>query len=51
MSRLFDPQHFQLNRHEFFPVAMPLNSSGMYRGVIRKDGTPRVALFGDEEVE
>lgn len=32
-------------------VAMPLNCPGMYRGVIRKDGMPRVAIFDDEEVE
>jgi len=29
-------------------VAMPLNCGGMYRGVIRSDGTPRVAIFHDD---
>jgi len=31
-------------------VAMPMNSSGMYRGVIREDGVPMTAIFSDEEV-
>ncbi|PPQ99735.1 hypothetical protein CVT24_009718 [Panaeolus cyanescens] len=29
-------------------VALPLNCSGMYRGVIREDGVPRTAIFSDE---
>ncbi|KZP34196.1 asparaginase [Athelia psychrophila] len=29
-------------------VAMPLNSSGMYRGVIREDGVPKTAIFDDD---
>ncbi len=31
-------------------VAMPMNSPGMYRGVIREDGVPMTAIFSDEEV-
>ncbi|KAF9451273.1 asparaginase [Macrolepiota fuliginosa MF-IS2] len=31
-------------------VAMPMNSPGMYRGVIRNDGVPLTAIFFDEEV-
>ena len=33
-----------------YEVAMPLNCPGMYRGVIREDGTPKTAIFSDEEV-
>ncbi|KAF9047298.1 asparaginase [Panaeolus papilionaceus] len=29
-------------------VAMPLNCSGMYRGVIREDGVPKTAIFSDD---
>ncbi len=29
-------------------VAMPFNSSGMYRGYMGQDGTPHVAIFQDE---
>ena len=29
-------------------VAMPMNSSGMYRGVIREDGVPKTAIFFDD---
>ncbi|KAF8305256.1 asparaginase [Clavulina sp. PMI_390] len=29
-------------------VALPLNCAGMFRGVIREDGVPLVALFADE---
>ncbi|PSR72179.1 hypothetical protein PHLCEN_2v11971 [Hermanssonia centrifuga] len=32
-------------------VAMPLNCSGMYRGVIRKDGVPKTAIFDDDELD
>lgn len=32
-------------------VFTPLNSSGMYRGVIRRDGKPRTAIFDDECLE
>ncbi|KAF9222668.1 asparaginase [Gyrodon lividus] len=31
-------------------VALPLNCSGMYRGVIRPDGVPMTAIFFDEEL-
>lgn len=31
-------------------VAMPMNSPGMYRGVIREDGMPLTAIFADEEI-
>ncbi|KAH7888460.1 asparaginase [Phlebopus sp. FC_14] len=31
-------------------VALPLNCSGMYRGVIRPDGVPLTAIFFDEEL-
>lgn len=34
----------------FCPVALPLNCSGMYRGVIREDGVAKVAIFSDEEI-
>lgn len=30
------------------PVAMPLNCGGMYRGVIRKDGVAKTAIFADD---
>ncbi|THU87707.1 asparaginase [Dendrothele bispora CBS 962.96] len=29
-------------------VALPLNCEGMYRGVIREDGTPKTAIFRDD---
>ncbi|KAK7035268.1 hypothetical protein VNI00_012035 [Paramarasmius palmivorus] len=29
-------------------VALPLNCEGMYRGVIREDGVPKVAIFRDD---
>lgn len=29
-------------------VAMPLNCSGMYRGVVREDGKPKTAIFDDD---
>ncbi|KDQ21827.1 hypothetical protein BOTBODRAFT_214359 [Botryobasidium botryosum FD-172 SS1] len=32
-------------------IAMPLDCPGMYRGVIRRDGVPKVAIFNDEKVE
>ncbi|KAJ2933227.1 hypothetical protein H1R20_g3814, partial [Candolleomyces eurysporus] len=32
-------------------VAMPLNCSGMYRGVVRADGIPKVAIFDDDVLE
>ncbi|KAI0093308.1 asparaginase [Irpex rosettiformis] len=32
-------------------VAMPLNCSGMYRGVIRADGVPKTAIFDDDELD
>ncbi|TEB29230.1 L-asparaginase [Coprinellus micaceus] len=32
-------------------VALPLNSPGMYRGVIRGDGIPKVAIFKEDELE
>ncbi|KAI0331159.1 asparaginase [Cubamyces sp. BRFM 1775] len=32
-------------------VAMPLNCSGMYRGVVREDGVPKTAIFDDDELE
>ncbi|KAH6901089.1 asparaginase [Coprinopsis sp. MPI-PUGE-AT-0042] len=32
-------------------VSMPLNSTGMYRGFIRPDGIPKVAIFSDEGLE
>ncbi|KAF8316353.1 N-terminal nucleophile aminohydrolase [Clavulina sp. PMI_390] len=31
-------------------AALPLNSPGMYRGIIREDGVPLVAIFSDEEL-
>ncbi|KAL5523869.1 hypothetical protein ACEPAG_8042 [Sanghuangporus baumii] len=31
--------------------ALPLNSTGMYRGVIKSNGVPKVAIFSDEELE
>ena len=35
----------------YFVVAMPLNCSGMYRGVIKEDGTPKTAIFDDDELD
>lgn len=32
----------------FSPVAMPLNCTGMYRGVVRSDGIPKTAIFNDD---
>ena len=32
-------------------VAMPMNCSGMYRGVILEDGIPKAAIFDDDELE
>ncbi|KAG9001517.1 hypothetical protein FRB93_012118 [Tulasnella sp. JGI-2019a] len=32
-------------------VAMALNCSGMYRGVIKEDGNPKVAIFDDDVLE
>jgi L-asparaginase / beta-aspartyl-peptidase len=32
----------------YHPVAMPMNSSGMYRGVVREDGVPKTAIFRDD---
>ncbi|EIW63441.1 asparaginase [Trametes versicolor FP-101664 SS1] len=32
-------------------VAMPLNCSGMYRGVVREDGVPKTAIFDDDELD
>ncbi|MCA1734157.1 MAG: isoaspartyl peptidase/L-asparaginase [Acidobacteria bacterium] len=29
--------------------AMPFNSAGMYRGYVRSDGIPRVAIYGEDE--
>ncbi|KAI5123991.1 hypothetical protein M0805_006402 [Coniferiporia weirii] len=31
--------------------SLPMNSTGMYRGVITADGVPKVAIFSDEELE
>jgi beta-aspartyl-peptidase (threonine type) len=31
-------------------VALPLNSPGMYRGVIREDGIPKTAIFAEDEI-
>ncbi|EPQ57564.1 asparaginase [Gloeophyllum trabeum ATCC 11539] len=31
-------------------VAMPMNCSGMYRGVVREDGITKTAIFEDEEL-
>ena len=32
-------------------VTMPLNCSGMYRGVVYEDGVPKTALFDDDELD
>lgn len=32
-------------------VAMPLNCSGMYRGIVREDGVLKTAIFDDDELE
>ncbi|GJJ12584.1 hypothetical protein Clacol_006827 [Clathrus columnatus] len=32
-------------------VSTPLNSSGMYRGLIRQNGKPKTAIFDDERLE
>lgn len=31
--------------------AFPMNSLGMYRGTIGKDGVPMTAIFADEELK
>lgn len=33
------------------PVALNLNCTGMYRGLIRKDGVPMTAIFNDDVLE
>lgn len=33
------------------PVAMPLNCSGMYRGIVRDDGVSKTAIFDDDELD
>lgn len=33
------------------PVALPLNCSGMYRGVVGPDGVPKTAIFDDDELD
>ena len=40
---------FQLHSRRM-TVALPLNSSGMYRGVIKSDGIPLTAIFDDDEL-
>lgn len=37
--------------HDNVTVSMPLNSTGMYRGVIREDGQAKTAIFDDDELE
>lgn len=32
-------------------VTTPLNCPGMYRGLIRKDGVPKTAIFAEDELE
>ncbi|PIL33832.1 hypothetical protein GSI_03538 [Ganoderma sinense ZZ0214-1] len=32
-------------------VAMPMNCSGMYRGVVYEDGVPKTAIFDDDELD
>ena len=32
-------------------VAMPMNCSGMYRGVVFEDGVPKTAIFDDDELD
>ncbi|TBU55049.1 asparaginase [Dichomitus squalens] len=32
-------------------VSMPLNCSGMYRGVVYEDGVPKTAIFDDDELD
>ncbi|RPD60734.1 asparaginase [Lentinus tigrinus ALCF2SS1-6] len=32
-------------------VTMPMNCSGMYRGVVYEDGVPKTAIFDDEELD
>jgi hypothetical protein len=32
----------------FLTVAMPMNSTGMNRGVIHEDGVPKTAIFNDD---
>lgn len=46
------PSHLpHADREFFFTVAMPLNCSGMYRGVIKEDGAPKTAIFDDDELD
>lgn len=37
--------------HPYAPVSTPLNSTGMYRGLIREDGEPKTAIFDDDILE
>ncbi len=32
-------------------VAMPMNCSGMYRGVVYENGVPKTAIFDDDELD
>ncbi len=34
-----------------FIVAMPMNCSGMYRGVVYEDGVPKTAIFDDDDLD
>jgi hypothetical protein len=47
------PNFFFIHGHFYLSltVAMPLNSAGMYRGVIREDGVPKTAIFADDVLE
>ena len=42
---------FMCSNNQVRVVAMPLNCSGMYRGVIREDGVPKTAIFDDDELD
>ena len=30
---------------------MPMNCTGMYRGVVYEDGVPKTAIFDDDELD
>ena len=37
--------------YALFSFAMPMNCSGMYRGVVYEDGVPKTAIFDGDELD
>lgn len=49
---MFYSWHPVMTESFIFPlVALPLNCSGMYRGVVGPDGVPKTAIFDDDELD